>query len=30
MAIRFRRDSTRPLERMDWMQEVRNARGPGS
>jgi hypothetical protein len=30
MAIRFRRDSTKPLERMDWMQEVRNARGPGS
>lgn len=30
MAIRFRRDSTKALERMDWMQEVRNAREPGS
>ena len=23
-AIRFRRDSLRPLERIDWMQEVQN------
>jgi hypothetical protein len=23
VAIQFRRDSTRPLERIDWMQEVR-------
>jgi acyl-coenzyme A synthetase/AMP-(fatty) acid ligase len=27
VAIQFRRDSTRPLERIDWMQEVRGARG---
>lgn len=27
MAIQFRRDSTRKLERMDWMQEVFPARG---
>ena len=27
MAVRFRRDSTESLERVDWMQEVRNARG---
>ena len=30
VAIRFRRDSTAPLERVDWMQEVRNARDPGA
>jgi len=24
VAIRFRRDSLRPLERIDWMQEVRD------
>ncbi len=27
VAIRFQRDSTLPLERMDWMQEVFPARG---
>ena len=27
VAIRFRRDSTKKLERMDWMQEVFPARG---
>lgn len=27
IAIRFQRDSTKPLERMDWMQEVFPARG---
>ena len=27
VAIRFQRDSTKPLERMDWMQEVFPARG---
>ena len=27
LAVRFRRDSTQRLERVDWMQEVRNARG---
>ena len=26
VAIQFRRDSTRPLERVDWYQEVRAAR----
>ena len=26
VAIRFRRDSTRPLERADWMQTIRAAR----
>jgi hypothetical protein len=26
MAIRFRRDSLRPLERIDWMQDVYNER----
>ena len=31
VAIEFRRDSTRKLERMDWMQEVQNEReSPGS
>jgi hypothetical protein len=28
VAIEFRRDSTKKLERMDWMQEVRNAIEP--
>ena len=27
VAIRFQRDSTKKLERMDWMQEVFPARG---
>ena len=27
VAIQFRRDSTKPLERLDWMQEVFAARG---
>lgn len=27
VAIQFRRDSTKPLERIDWMQEVAAARG---
>lgn len=27
VAIRFQRDSTKPLQRMDWMQEVFPARG---
>ena len=27
VAIRFQRDSTKKLERMDWMQEVFSARG---
>jgi hypothetical protein len=26
IGLRFRRDSTKPLERTDWMQEVRAAR----
>lgn len=26
IAIQFRSDSTRPLERVDWMQDVRNER----
>ena len=26
VAVRFRRDSTKPLERADWMQSVRAAR----
>jgi hypothetical protein len=30
VAIQFRRDSTRKLERMDWLQDVRAAREPGS
>ena len=29
VAIRFARDSTKKLERMDWMQEVFPARGEG-
>ena len=28
IAIQFRRDSTRALERIDWMQGVHSARGP--
>ena len=28
VAIEFRRDSTKKLDRMDWMQEVRNAVEP--
>jgi hypothetical protein len=27
IAVRFRRDSTSLLEKVEWMQEVRNARG---
>ena len=27
IAVRFRRDSTENLERVDWMQQIRNARG---
>jgi hypothetical protein len=27
IAVRFRRDSTQNLEKVEWMQEVRNARG---
>jgi hypothetical protein len=27
VAIRFQRDSTKKLERMDWMQEIFPARG---
>lgn len=27
MAIRFQRDSTKPLQRLDWMQEIFPARG---
>ena len=27
MALQFRRDSTQPLEKADWMQTVGNARG---
>jgi hypothetical protein len=30
VAIQFRRDSTRALQRVDWMQEVRAEREPGS
>jgi hypothetical protein len=30
VAIQFRRDSTRKLDRMDWLQDVRAAREPGS
>jgi hypothetical protein len=26
IAIQFRRDSTKPLERIDWMQQVRGER----
>lgn len=29
IAIQFRRDSTQRLERVDWVQSVRNASGPG-
>lgn len=28
VGIRFRRDSTAPLERIDWMQDVRPERNP--
>jgi hypothetical protein len=27
LAVRFQRDSTKPLERMDWMQEIFPAQG---
>ncbi len=27
LAVQFRRDSTQKLERVDWLQEVKNARG---
>jgi hypothetical protein len=27
IAVRFRRDSTATLEKVEWMQEIRNARG---
>ena len=27
MAVRFQRDTTRPLERVDWMQQIFPARG---
>ena len=30
VAIQFRRDSTAPLERVDWMQDVGNAVEPGT
>jgi hypothetical protein len=30
VAIRFRRDSTQALQRLDWRQEVRAPRGPGA
>ena len=30
MAVQFRSDSTRPLQRVDWMQEVRPERPVGS
>jgi hypothetical protein len=30
VAIQFRRDSTKTLERLDWRQEVRAPRGPGT
>jgi hypothetical protein len=30
VAIQFRRDSTKALQRLDWRQEVRGAREPGS
>ncbi|HEU4628669.1 MAG TPA: hypothetical protein VFS08_02960 [Gemmatimonadaceae bacterium] len=30
MAVQFRADSTRPLQRVDWIQEVRPARPLGS
>jgi hypothetical protein len=30
IALQFRRDSTSKLERVDWLQSVNNAIGPGS
>lgn len=30
VAIRFRRDSLHPLEKVEWMQDVYNERGPGT
>jgi hypothetical protein len=30
IALQFRRDSTSKLERVDWIQTVNNATGPGS
>jgi hypothetical protein len=30
IALQFRRDSTSKLERVDWIQTVNNASGPGS
>ena len=30
IAMQFRRDSTAKLERVDWIQSVNNATGPGS
>lgn len=30
VALQFRRDSTSRLERVDWVQTVNNATGPGS
>lgn len=30
IAMQFRRDSTAKLERVDWIQTVNNASGPGS
>lgn len=30
MGLQFRRDSTAKLERVDWVQSVGNATGPGS
>ena len=30
IALQFRRDSTSRLERVDWVQTVNNATGPGS
>lgn len=30
IALQFRRDSTSKLERVDWVQTVNNATGPGS
>ena len=30
IAMQFRRDSTSRLERVDWIQSVNNATGPGS
>jgi hypothetical protein len=30
IALQFRRDSTSKLERVDWLQSVNNATGPGA